>query len=343
MARIGVIGPGNIGKHIIERAPGYGYETTLVVDRKGITNAIGNSLCEFPMLASRKFVTEQVVDAFLEHQVRYAMLAIPSGGDGLPELSYIQSLTGAGIKVITAGKSALANHFQALQFCMPRLKYDAACGGGAMILPWLKNHLYPHAQHPFAVTAVLNGTLNYAQWRVQNGGGAQQIVQEALALKYAEPTVKGQKLTPLDMYLGEFGDICRKITIICNTTMLPLLERPMVQNDLRIAPFTESDRQKVMARNSKYRYMVRIYSHLDRLEFFENVASFGGHIMQPFGKLFIAAGFVELQGALEDWAPTHAGNACEVDQGGETPPSCNGEGAGEWPTVGTMFSNLRAF
>lgn len=342
MAKIAVIGYGNIGKFVAARAPAYGHEVALVVSRRSIENGQGEILVGPDSFSSFTNHLTEMIRHCVNAKITHAMIAIPSGGDGMIELGYALTLIEAGIKVVTAGKSALANQFLQLQEYLRRIKYDAACGGGTMILPYLKNHLYVNASHPFVVTMVINGTLNFAQSRVRDGISAEQIVQEALKLGFAEPAADGKKLTPLDMYDGEFGDIQRKMSIVCNTLMLPLIDNPVTQNVFRVARFTESQRARVMAGNSNLRYLVRFCTRRQDLEFFADVEDHGGHVIESVGELFVASGFVELKGALLKWVPDHVGNACHVVQNGET-VHCVGQGAGPVPTVGTMYSNLHSF
>lgn len=340
MAKIAVIGYGTIGKHIVKQAPKYGHEVCVVFTSKRVMDASGYGRPGL-IRPDDKDIPKESAAYCVDLGVEYALLAIPSGGDGSTEASYITELTRRGIRVVTAGKSALANRFDEIQDVMKDVAYDATVGGGTMIPSFVREHLHVDLDHPFVLTAVMNGTLNYAQTRVRDGVSAEQICDEAIRLGFAEPPLAGKSLTPIEMYREEIQDVSRKIAILCNTQLRSLTGQIISQRDVRATPLEEDDLAKVMAGNSEYRYLVRICTRERDLEFFDDI-EIGGKIRARIGNVWVNAGFVKLKGALKNWVPNHVGNAVQLTQNGDTDIKI-GQGAGPVPTVGAMMSNLRRF
>jgi hypothetical protein len=336
-----VIGHGTIGRHIVEKAPEYEHEVVFVVTRKGVATNEGEIVAPFSPSATSLHNAQIVNRLCLDRKVTHALIAIPSGGDGSVEAAYITTLVRHDIKIVTAGKSALANQFAAVGQYLRMIGYDATVGGGTMVPSFLREHLYVNEKHPFVFTGVLNGTLNYAQTRVRDGASPEQICNEAVRLGFAEPPHFGTRLTPHDMYCGEFEDISRKIAIIFNTQLFPMTKRVVSQTDFSVSVFDTWDLKRVVAGNSTYRYLVRICSRDEDLDFFAEI-DLGGAIRERIGGVSVAAGFVRLEGALLKWVPDHVGNACQLMQNGDTDIKV-GQGAGPVATVGAMFSNLRRF
>lgn len=337
MAQVAMIGKGTIGGHAIAVAPNYGYEVGLVVDQQGIKTPDGTLV-----VPTGPNVHVELAALCKNMGITRVMIALPSGGDGKFEAGFINTLALAGCKIVTAGKSALANQYDIVAPHIADVGFDATVGGGTMIPTFLQDHLYVHEDHPFVLTGVVNGTLNYGQTRVVQDAGYEQIVNESLRLGFAEPPPeKGKKLTMHKMYEGEFPDVGRKLAITGNTHLRPLLGRTVTQEDFEPSEFTEDDLAKVAAGNSIYRYLVRICMNKRDLEYFSEI-TIGGRILKEIGPLWFAAGFVRLEGALTTWVPDHVGNAVHLKQNGDIDKKV-GQGAGPVPTVGAMFSNLRSF
>lgn len=336
MAKVAIIGKGTIGGRAILIAARYGYEVALVVGRQGIMTPDGTAIAPFgPNIAS------DLARLCKEMNIRRVMIAIPSGGTGDEEASYINATALAGCKIATAGKSALANKFDLIAANLPSVAFDATVGGGTMIPSFLDEVLFVHPEHPFVMTAVMNGTLNYAQTRVRQNIGREQIVDECVRNGFAEPAPVGQVLTCHAMYTAEFGDLSRKVAILGNTRLRPLFGRTVTQCDFKPTNFSREDLHEVTAGNSTYRYLVRICLRPEDMEYFGDIR-IGGRIYAQIGFVTVIAGFVKLEGALCDWVPSHVGNAVHLIQNGDSDHRV-GQGAGPVPTVGTMFSNLRRF
>lgn len=334
MAQVAMIGRGTIGGRAIAVAPNYGYEVALVVGQDGVRTASGRML-------SRYNVAAELAEMCKRRRITRALLAIPSGGTGALEAGFITALAGAGCKIVTAGKSALANQFDLIKPHMSTMGFDATVGGGTMIPTFLRDHLYVNGASPFVFTGAINGTLNYGQTRVTQDAGAEQIVDESLRLGFAEPAENGELLTMLKMYQGEFPDISRKLAILGNTRLRKIIGRTVTQEDFKRTVFTEDDLARVAAGNSTYRYLVRVCTNQRDLEFFSDI-DIGGSIKVCIGGVWFAAGFVKLEGALQKWVPDHVGNAAHLKQGGDIDIK-KGQGAGPVPTVGAMYANLRSF
>lgn len=337
MHQVAIIGKGTIGGRAIQVAPKYGYEVALVAGQQGVMTPSGTVLSPFGLNTA-----SHLARLCKDMGIKRVMIAIPSGGTGELEASYIIATARIGCKIVTAGKSALANQFDLIESSMPNLAFDATVGGGTMIPSFLDEVLFVHPEHPFVFTAVMNGTLNYAQSRVLENIGREQIVDECLRQGFAEPPqLLGQTLTCRAMYNAEFDDLSRKIAILGNTRLRALFGRTVTQKDFKHSVFTEDDLLRVTAGNSVYRYLVRICLRPEDVEYFDDI-TIGGKIEARIGNVSVAAGFVQLTGALLDWVPNHVGNAVHLIQNGDSDLRI-GQGAGPVPTVGTMFSNLRRF
>jgi homoserine dehydrogenase len=304
MGKVAIIGKGTIGKRAIAVAPVYGHEVALIVGRKGIMRPDGTQLLPFgPAIAS------DLASICRSNGIRRVMIAIPSGGTGEVEADYINAAAAVDCRIVTAGKSALANQFDLIESNMSKVAFDAACGAGAMIPSFLDEILFVHPAHPFVLTAVMNGTLNYAQSRVPDAVGREQIVDECESQGFCEPAEPGKVLTCHAMYNAEFDDLSRKIAILGNTRLRKLFGRTVTQDDFEPSEFTEDDLLRVTAGNSMYRYLVRICVNPKDLEYFADI-EVGGRICARIGDVSVVAGFVQLTGALLKWVPNHVGNAC---------------------------------
>lgn len=348
MAKIAVIGKGTIGSHLIERLPQYGHGVEIVMTRKGIYHDGCKEFDAFQESMSPSEMIREVIRYGKAAGVRHAMLAIPSGGelmaDGRIEAGYLLELVTHSYKCITAGKSALANAFDSVTPIIKHVGYDAAWGGGAMFPTYSGYMINANPTHSFVVTMVTNGTLHYAQDLVQDGRTHESICSSALRAGFAEPPEGGKKLDALTMYRGEMDDIRRKIAIACNTRLRNRVGQTINQWDIEISDFMERDRRKVMSGNACYRYLVRLCSDPDDLEFFNDIDVEGGRINQRIGNVSIAAGFVNVMygSALWKWIPAGVGNAIDIVQNGER-VYAGGDGAGDVATVGSMMSNLHTF
>lgn len=339
MTKVMVIGHGTIGKRIVQQLPHYGYEPAIVVTSTGIKTTKDGGFEPFPEHESRIGRQREAVRVAKQAGIRYALIAIPSGKDGVIESYYMQDLITAGIQVVTAGKSALANEFSDLERYLPRIGFDATVGGGTMIPSFIRSHLYPDPDKPFKLTLVINGTLNFAQTRRNEGASPQQICDEAVRLGMTEPLGNGAVPTPLQMYRGEFGDIQRKIAILFNTCLGDLPGRVVTQDNFKATPFEESDMCSVMRGNGSWRYVVQICSRQSDIDLFDDCIP-GALIRATVGNVSAAGGFVRLGGALAKWMPDGVGNAACLEQGGDIDIRI-GQGAGPVPTVGAMMMNLK--
>ena len=339
MAKVAVIGLGTIGAHVAKHASSRGHEVVLIATCRKVTDGQGKILSEHEKGVSVEKMTRTVMRHILSQGVDAAMLAIPSGGSGLAEAGYIFALTSHGIGVVTAGKSALANKFDILRPCMKDIRYNAAVGGGVEMPSFFKTYLAQDVTRHFRATAIVNATLNFAQYCVRQGLSPEHTCDWALKLGFAEPSENGEPLDPLALYQGEIPDISRKLAIICNTQMFSWVGRTVSQADFKPSAFTEDDLWRVMAGNSEYAYMVRLCTRERDLEFFSEI-KIGGQILTKVGNLWVAGGFVKLKGWIrEKFMLPLAGNAIHLMQSGD-PNYADGQGAGAVPTSCAMFMDL---
>lgn len=199
MKKVGIIGFGNIGRPLYDKALACDWEIAFVANRRYI-------MCGQPLKA---------VDAG-ENWLRYCQgvdlvfLAIPTHDDGRQALQYIQELTAMGISVVTCEKGALANYFSELKLVLKQLGYSATVGGGSGIIPFLRQRFFSGIRE---VHVILNGTLNYTWNDLGMGNPLGHIVDETQRLGYSEP---GQS-DPIKIILGEAGsDAVKKTAILYN-------------------------------------------------------------------------------------------------------------------------------
>lgn len=339
MARVIVFGHGTIGRHLVKKLPEYGHEPVLIVTRSGIRRLEGPLIAGFQSGVSQHEIGTLIEAACEGHGIQHGLLAIPSGADGSVELGYMLTLLQSGIPVVTAGKSALANRFDDLRDWIGKVGHDAACGGGTMIPSFIRSKLHIDHRRPACITLNVNGTLNFACWRFSMPAATEEgVCDEAARLLFAEPTVSGEAPTPAQLFSGELGDIQRKIAIVFNTCLYPLVGRAVTQADFPTVPLGEKDLRRVTSGNVTYRYLVRICMREADLDYFEEVLE-GGSIRVRIGDIWVVAGFLRIEGVLEEFARPMAGNAVRISQGGDS-NFTDGEGAGPVPTVGAMMMNM---
>lgn len=340
MGNVIVFGNGTIGKRIVQVLPVYGHRPVLVVRRDGVHTVAGQRVFAFAGTGHEQVHT--VLGSLCEsYGIEHGMLAIPSGGDGSIEAGYITTLVDCGVSVVTAGKSALANQYDAIAHARDRIGCDAALGGGTMIPSVIKRFLDIRTGRPFVITMIINGTLNYAQSRVDDGATSEQIADEALRLGFAEPMPSGDVPTSFELYASEMGDIQRKLAVACNVCLPGLAGRSVTQHDFPVSSMSESFVGRLMAGNASYRYMVRICTHASQIGYFAECLD-EARVFVQVGDLFVVGGFVRVDGALRRFIPPHAGNAVRIEQGGDYDEK-RGQGAGPVPTVGAMMANLSEF
>lgn len=199
-ARIGLIGYGAIGQEVERRVLQRGWTIPVIARTSGIYDAEGIKIDE--------------LSYWLEHFAKTdaAVLCIPTYDDGALAFSYIRSLVGNGIPVVTCEKGALGNYFPELKPWISNnsIGYSAVVGGGTRLLHWSRGRLSPETEE---IHLVINGTLNYIFDGLSQGKALEEVVEEAVELGYAEPGAQ----EPVGMISTEAGsDVPMKTSVFIN-------------------------------------------------------------------------------------------------------------------------------
>ena len=132
--------------------------------------------------------------------------------DGEPSLTYIYKALAHGMDVITANKGAIARGLSKLRAVASlhgaKLFYEATVGGGTPILSFIRD--LELREGISSIQGVLNGTMNYILWGMENGLTLEEALAEAQKLGYAEKNytydIKGL-------------DTACKLTILANSVL----------------------------------------------------------------------------------------------------------------------------
>ena len=215
-----------------------------------------------------------------------------------------------GVSVVTANKQAIAGRLAELhQLAVENgaeLAYAASVGGGAPIVETVRR---AREEGPIvAITAILNGTVNYILSELAKGEDFWSAVKSAQDAGFAEPD-------PTADLSGE--DARAKISILSYEAFGE--EVPL--SDIKVEALTE-ERAKEIADSGK------VWKQLSRL------------IRTPEGgvEARVAYETVDDDPDLKDVAGE--GNAAKIITENGRVFTCNGKGAGRIPTVASLFSDL---
>jgi homoserine dehydrogenase len=188
VVRIGLLGLGQVGQALVRVCTQY---ADAIARQSGLTPRVVAVLVRdrarpratVPMPA---LITNQPAEFFAE---RFDILVEVMGGIE-PANTYVRQALHAGIPVVTANKSLLAQHGPALHQLAAHsgtsLRVEAAAIAG---VPFIGNHARrPLAARLAQLTGILNGTSNYILTRVAREGLAlETALAQAQAQGYAEP------------------------------------------------------------------------------------------------------------------------------------------------------------
>jgi len=211
VVRIGLLGLGHVGQALVRVCT---QVADAIARQHGLTPRVVAALVRDrarprATVPTPGLVTNDPAEFFAES---FDILVEVMGGIE-PANTYIRQALAAGIPVVTANKSLLAQHGPALRRlaaqCGTNLRVEAAAIAG---VPFIGNHgRRPLAARLTQLTGILNGTSNYILTRVAREGLAlETALAQAQAEGYAEPDptndVAGiDAAEKLVLILGELG------------------------------------------------------------------------------------------------------------------------------------------
>lgn len=235
--------------------------------------------------------------------------ATPNGPAGRP---LIERALREGVHVISANKQALAGHLKELHTLArahdATLAYAASVGGGAPMVETVR--LARESGEVEAITAIVNGTVNFILTQIERGGGFEDAVKAAQEAGFAEPD-------PTADLSGE--DAKAKISILA----FEAIGREPAADAFDVEALSPEKAADIAAAGGAWRQVTRL-----------DIAA-GGE-SRAVVKFERVDGDAFLSSVVEE------GNAVRVilrDGGGE---SAMGPGAGRAPTVGSLFADLYA-
>jgi homoserine dehydrogenase len=333
------VGAGAIGGEARRQFTKAGYQIFGVVNSRCFEGADGSKV-EFTKRGLVAEIVHHIEGACSVLKPDLAVFALPSGGKDAAktELAYLEPLWKREIKIVNAGKAALAEHYEVVAPHLGSMGILASVGGEVKILKELADTL----QHGAAsiVELVPNGTLSYIMSNVWSGRPLEVVIKEAVDLKFAEPGLNNGPPDLLSVFKGEAeGDVPKKLTIILNNNPVyaKLIGRVVRPADIKVVPFEKEEQiLRLTAGNVRRKLIVRISTKpLPR----KVEAGQPGTIESDFGgRLYVDGGFCSIpQGSPDDlWVPNCGpGNAVHITQGHSR--TLSGEGAGAQATVSTLL------
>jgi homoserine dehydrogenase len=183
--RIGLLGLGNVGS-AFARLTRDGADA---LASRGFTPVIATSLVRNASRARPADLSTPMTDdseAFFAEPVDVIVEAL---GGVEPAFTLVRRALDRGIPVVTANKSLIAAHGDALARLARRrgtaLRYEAACIAGVPFLGTFERRAL--VARASGVTAILNGTSNYILTAMTRGGSFASALAGAQQLGYAEP------------------------------------------------------------------------------------------------------------------------------------------------------------
>lgn len=329
MAKVIIIGAGNIGKKLNELLQKKGHTVLAQVNRTSIVS--GESIHRF-----HRGDMGEILDALNSYKEKTdaVMLAIPNGDKGIAELEYMKAFRGK--HIITCAKAAHAFRYGEVLALGQPIGRRATVGGGTDMLEVLRRRQLQHEE--CTIYAVVNGTLNYVWSTIQTGGSFSTAIADAKSLGFAEPNNED----PVAILNGELMDVCMKGAIVKNVA-LPCKNGHLSADDFKVVPLTNKDISRLTSRNARYRFIVTFSSIPDVDEIAESTP---GSVRAKRGRWSIVGGFhdVQAESPWYDWLRQIDGvnNGFTIHNafGKDTGNSLGGPGAGPEVTVKAMIRDL---
>lgn len=191
-----LIGLGNVGSALKQVLEEKSHKIDCVIKQSGIFNVDGEKLDERDNFA--KYINSDSI----------VFISTPSLPDISKNLPYYETAFDVGAKVITCEKAVLANRFDLALEHKGSIKYSATVGGGSGIL----NAITDFKGNVEEIRCILNGTLNYAADRLEEGLSEEEVFAEVVEKGFAEPGSNNFN----EVIENELKDVLYKTVILVN-------------------------------------------------------------------------------------------------------------------------------
>jgi homoserine dehydrogenase len=329
-ARIAIIGKGNIGNTLAERAQALGHQISAHISRSEFKNHRGDTVAH----TFDNFAT--FIEHYPEERPEILCLAIPTLDTGEIAAQLITDALSLGIHVVTCEKGSLSYHAdELLTAASPaQLRYSASVGGGTMMLPYM--YMRNMQERVIQMDAVINGTCNFIfHQTAQSGRTLGEACDEAARLGYAEPGSK----EPLSLINGELKDVRMKTCVLFNTVLAQKLR--ITPRDLGSLSLNEATLDEL----SRYSGSVRLVVQFTNTENAKIAEYSGCQFVTSVDGWTIQGGFRNLQKEPEllQWLPGGVGNAIHITEGklgSGGRYTLTGPGAGAEATTSAMLNDI---
>lgn len=296
VAGLGVIGEG-VALRLLEEQPAFELCAALVRDRAKPRNA---ALKNIPIVADAEAFLAECPDVIID------ALSCGAAGKALIELALAE-----GAHVVTANKQAIAGSLAELDALARRngaaLSYSASVGGGAPMVETVRKAREAGAVR--AITAILNGTVNFILTEIRDGVAFPNAVKAAQIAGFAEPD-------PTADLSGE--DARAKVSILAYEAFG---QEPAA--DAIVLEALDEVRAVSLAEDG------RVWKQLAVIE-----TAAGGSV-----KAGVQYECVDHDTFLKSIVGEENALCVAAENGGAF--SCRGKGAGRGPTVESVFSDLK--
>lgn len=252
-------------------------------------------------------------------------ITISTKDDGQAATSYILEALRAGKPVVTCEKGALSEHFSKLRPYLNRIGYTATIGGGSGMLNLLKTPL-----RVSEIQGVVNGTLNFLGWAIDEGYTLAEAITGACQLQLVEPGAE----TITAIVNAELCDARRKAVILHN--LAQYRSKSMIRySDCSYMTYGDNGARKLFQDGK--RFIVHMFPRADHRKHCVRYAdpSFFIHTMTHD----LVGAFVNVDGIFPH-LPLGADNCLLVHDNGE-PAFAYGKGAGVKETASAMLSDIK--
>lgn len=265
------------------------------------------------------------------------VVAISTHDDGSAACDMILKAVQIKKPVVTCEKGALSEYFDELLPYLKLIGYNAACGGGSMMLELLRNSIKVER-----IDAVADGSCNNISHLCEKDMELEDAVERTQADGYTDPGKKSIR----DVVMGELEDACRKAVIMHN---LAFRDRPIRRSMMSFTHFSENGIYQLFAkhrwenqpwRDNEFwvkRLVIRIfpYKHEKRGEIWRGDPCFWMRTEEHY----IAGSFIDPAWVFP-FVPYGPQNCMRVERKGGKADFLYGQGAGIFETAGTMLSDL---
>ena len=246
-------------------------------------------------------------NVFLVEQPDVVIDALPSGEAGL---RLIEAALARGVHVVTANKQAVAGNLAQLHKLAQQsgaiFSYSASVGGGSPMVETARRAR--DAGDARAISAILNGTVNYILSAMKEGASFEAAIKDAQDAGFAEPD-------PTADLSGE--DARAKISILTYEAF----GREFPQDSIRVEPLTAE-------RAAEFIKIGGVWKQLSTIK------------KSPDGGITARVRFERVDDDELFSGIAGEGNALRIVNTNGEAFTCEGKGAGRAPTVGSIFSDL---